>query len=122
MNEITVMYWQDPNFRSSLNSNTISTCKDMGITLNGFLNVEVADREAKEGEWILRIPSKPSTAELDGIELSEDELEKAAGGGTPAIVSAVTAVVTSVDGVIDWWAKSEDGGGNKDKGPKRGKR
>ena len=97
LNKIVTKCWQDQLFKDSLITEPISVCKEYGLIIEGFKNVEVGDREGLEGELILRIPAKPSTAELEAIELPEEELEKQAGGVTPSVVIwTIIATINSI--------------------------
>ena len=120
LNKIVTKCWQDNSFKELLTSDPISVCKENGLIIEGFNNVEVANRKGSEGELILRIPTKPSTAELEAIELPEEDLEKVAGGYTP--ISIIYSIITIVRETIgrgkengDDWRK-EEWGGDKKKG------
>jgi len=125
LNNIVTKCWQDDSFKDSLISDPVSICKEHGLILENFNNVEVGDREGSEGELILRIPPKPSTAQLEAIELPEEELEKQAGGITPVVwsviytINSVFSVVTIIKETTG--GRTEDWRGDDLKGdPKKG--
>ena len=113
LNNIVTKCWEENSFKELLSSDPIPVCKENGLILEGFNNVEVADREGLEGELVLRIPPKPSTGELEAIELPEEELEKQAGGQkvTPTIaltVSIVESIYTVITIVRTLGGRTED--------------
>jgi hypothetical protein len=122
LNKIVTKCWQDNSFKESLTSDPISVCKENGLIIEGFNNVEVADREGSKGELILRIPTKPSTAELEAIELPEEELEKQAGGqkiSTPvcATIMSVLSLITIIkETMSSFRVEEDDWRGGKKKG------
>ena len=125
LNNIIIKCWEDNSFQESLTSDPVSVCKENGLIIEGFNKVVVSDREGVEGELTLRIPPKPSTAELEAIELSEEELEKQAGGLTPTPTIKLTlditlTVVTIVHSIItiinDGKEEADDWRGGKKKG------
>ena len=123
LNNIVSKCWEDNSFKDTLSNDPISICRDYGLNIEGFNNVEVAEREAVDGELIIRIPSKPSTENLEAIELPEEELEKQAGGKqvSPTIlltVSIVESIYTVITIVKTVGGRTEDDW--RDKGPKKG--
>ena len=126
LNNIVSKCWEDSSFRNTLSNDPISICREHGLNIEGFNNVEVSDREALEGELVLRIPPKPSTSELEALELPEEELEKQAGGITPATpsilltASIIESIYTVCTIVRTLGGRTEDDWRDKGKGPKKG--
>jgi len=51
LNNIVTKCWEENYFKELLSSDPIPVCKENGLILEGFNNVEVADREGLEGSW-----------------------------------------------------------------------
>jgi hypothetical protein len=84
--------WQDEAFRQEFTADPVGTAvKYLEVPAASLPNIVVHEEPA--GSWHIVLPAKPS----DSGELSEEDLEKVAGGSTPAcLVSlAVTAVFVS---------------------------
>jgi hypothetical protein len=85
--KITKRCWEDEGFRNEF-------IADPAATFVKYLQVPAASlpkivaHEEQPGSWHIVLPAKPSNVG----ELSEDELERIAGGVTP--VSAITTVVS----------------------------
>ena len=119
LNKIITKCWEDNSFQASLTSDPVSVCKENGLIIEGFNNVEVANRKGSEGELILIIPPNPSTSELEAIELSEEELEKQAGGHrnqySPLCATVVSISIVTVS-IIFGKEEADDWRGGKKKG------
>jgi hypothetical protein len=80
---------EDEGFRREFTSN-------QSAAFTKYLNVPAADlpriwvHQEEPGSWQIVMPAKPAS------ELSEQELEKVAGGGTPYAISATVTVAFSV--------------------------
>jgi hypothetical protein len=89
--------WEDEGFRKEFTA-------DPAGTFTRYLEVPAASlpkilvHAEEPGSWHIVLPAKPA----DASELSEEDLEKVAGGATPAVVTvlASTHVATAVSAVI----------------------
>ena len=84
--------WEDDAFRQEFTVDPVGTAvKYLEVPAANLPNIVV--HEEPPGAWHIVLPAKPAEAG----ELSEDELEKVAGGLTPA--SIVTAIIISAAGI-----------------------
>jgi hypothetical protein len=81
--------WEDEAFRKEFTA-------DPAGAFTRYLEVPAASlpkilvHEEAPGSWHIILPAKPANTS----ELSEEDLEKVAGGASPVVVSAATAVVS----------------------------
>ena len=84
--------WEDDAFRQEFTVDPVGTAvKYLEVPAANLPSIVVHEEPA--GSWHIVLPAKPAEAG----ELSEDELEKVAGGLTPA--SIVTAIIISAAGI-----------------------
>lgn len=101
INELVMRSMNDPEFKKKFMDNpkkVIETSYQFEVYDNVKLVVE---DQSDENVIYLNIPRKPN---LDEIELTDDELEKVSGGGTPAAILlgiAASAIYDFGCGVID---------------------
>jgi hypothetical protein len=91
--------WENEGFRKEFTA-------DPAGTFTKFLEVPAASlpkilvHEEEPGSWHIVLPAKPA----DASELSEEDLEKVAGGVTPAVVFTAANIATAVSVVISYEA------------------
>src|SRR6516164_8265910 len=82
--------WEDEAFRQELTDDPVGTAvKYLGLPAANLPNIVV--HEEPVGSWHIVLPAKPANAG----ELSEEDLEKVAGGITPLAVLTAVAVVSA---------------------------
>lgn len=79
--------WKDPRFRERLLKDPKSALKELDCPVPEKLQLKVI--EEQENQWLLVLPKVP----VDAANLSEIELNSAAGGSSPPLVGGNT----------DWW-------------------
>lgn len=98
--------WEDEAFAAEFRADPAAAfVKYAGVSADKLPRLVVHDE--KPGEWHIVVPAKPAQAG----ELSDDELEKVAGGTdvfvtvslTVVISTAVTSAVASAAESNDWW-------------------
>jgi hypothetical protein len=102
--------WEDEEFRREFTADPVGTAvKHLQVPVASLPKIVVHEEPA--GSWHIVLPVKPS----DTGELSEDELEKIAGGTTPACISVVvtigTTVMTSASGTAVSFVVTKGAGG-----------
>ena len=87
--------WEDEAFHREFTADPMGTAvKYLEVPAASLPNIVVHEEPA--GSWHIVLPAKPSSAG----ELSEEDLEKVAGGATPIAVSLLVAVATlAVSGI-----------------------
>ncbi len=83
MTDIIVKCWEDDNFKNQLIADPITTLEKFTgnqINLPEGKKIVVQDQSKDPNVVYINIPAEP---ELDELELSEEQLELVAGGGTP---------------------------------------
>ncbi len=84
--------WKDESFKKSLISNPVQTIENfIGKPIylkNGGKQIVVED-QGNENIVYLNIPARPS---IDELELTEEQLEMIAGGGTPVIYTVCLTI------------------------------
>lgn len=88
MNSIIMKCWEDENFKQELISSPETTLeKFIGkpINLPEGKNLVVVDQSRDSNKTYLNIPSAP---DFDNLQLTDEQLETIAGGGSPFIASS----------------------------------
>ncbi len=84
--------WKDESFKKSLISNPVETIENFlekPIYLKNGGNQIVVEDQSDKSILYLNIPARPN---FDELELTEEQLELVAGGGTPVLYVAAVAV------------------------------
>ena len=102
MQNIILKCWQDDAFQSLLVNEPIKVFKEEGVDFEGYKSVKVQIgaalvNDSGDEHFVFNIPEKPDEEMLEEIELSEDELEKAAGGdGVLLSIAYIGSVAASI--------------------------
>jgi hypothetical protein len=102
--------WEDEEFRKEFTANPAATfVKYLKVPAASVPKIFV--HQEGPGSWHIVLPAKPANAG----ELSEEELEKVAGGITPTVVASIIAsvvgtVATSIVSSLSAVVSIEDGG------------
>ena len=80
--------WEDEAFHKEFTGDPVGTAvKYLEVPATSLPKIVVHEEPA--GSWHIVLPAKPANAD----ELSEEDLEKVAGGSTPACLTIATALV-----------------------------
>jgi hypothetical protein len=80
--------WEDEGFRGKLLADPIGAfCRHFEVPADGAPRIVV--HEETPGSWHIVLPSKSA----DASELSDTDLEKLAGGGSPVVVATVVGTI-----------------------------
>jgi hypothetical protein len=83
--------WQDEAFHQEFATDPVGTAvKYLGVPAAQLPNIVIHEEPA--GSWHIVLPAKPR----DAGELSEEDLEKVAGGATPVISLVVSVIASSL--------------------------
>jgi hypothetical protein len=87
--------WEDKAFHKEFTADPVGTAvKYLEVPAANLPNIVVHEEPA--GSWHIVLPEKPASAG----ELSEEDLEKVAGGSTPACLATLFAIPTLLIGGI----------------------
>jgi hypothetical protein len=91
--------WEDENFRKEFIANPAGTfVKYLNVSPSDLPKIVV--HEEGPGTWHIVLPAKPANAK----ELSEEDLEKVAGGATPTIIvsaETITLIVSATKSITE---------------------
>jgi len=107
-------YWSSDNFKEELATNPINALNQIGITITRSFDKIVVEEQSNANTIYLNIPNKKVLKSFD-LDLSEEDLEKIAGGLDPVTTTTITitviaasiAIANSVykfgNGLFDGW-------------------